>query len=1161
MADVIRSPRPWWLSPRVRVIASGLAVSAGLVIAVTVGTGASSLGWLMTLFVASLVLAIAWVAAGWRSGILALGVITLLPVVGVLRVLHQEDAGDILAISAFFMLLAAVVGEAVARRVGVGRSSTSTSIAASSPTSVSWRSRGWRSRIDLIVVLAICLVVPQTWLSSGSLLAFGDFAPLSFLRPEVAAAKLYPLWSTFSEGLGGRNFTVVNAPLVFLSELLQNAALSGPMTQRVIFTGLLVCQGAGIVYLLRLVWPSSRPAARIAGGLFYTFNVLALFSLPGLVQMTAFALMPMLTVFMLKGLRSGRSIYVMLFAIGSAGLAYVGANPPLVLVVGLASLLVSTIIHQCSGGSFRSMLWFLARALPLSALVNAWWIVPLLLSLGAGGASHIPVTPDQWNWTHVRNSVSNLFTLNTNWAWPQKIYYPYSDAYEGPLLQVAVFIPAVLAFGSLAVKGKRNVRPASWLVFACLVMFFVGKGVHEPFGTVNEFLLTEVPGMWLLREPAAKLLPIVVLVFALLICFTVDNALRNSAERPDRLRSWTWRSVGAVGLALPLLAFPILTGEFAWGERPILPDARTRVPDYWYRAADALAEEPSSGAVLLLPLDDFYAMPYNWGYYGPDSVPVELIRRPTIMGGQLTYLSYGAASPGPREQLQQALVDWDYAKVSRLLDGLGVGYVLVRGDIDYDVLGRLGRWAPSPEALAPMLDESPLFEAIGRFGPLALYRVADPRNGPISAWPAYATSPQDDALPADEVLYSAQETVVLNGAAPEAEGDEADSEPPLERLPLALNQDGVESDRRGVSLVWDGSGSEGEQASHYLRDPHGRLRKIGFGPDGRIDLLMPWGRSGLLDIWATTDELISDPSFERNGLRGWRELAGCRGARAMSRSRAPIQATLSPHTPFGRSAMLINGRNHAGCVARVVGVEAGGIFEISLSYRTHRGREPAYCIFNPTEAHGRCLERRALPTSRGWRTFVDTFTVTEPLAGARLFLFPGGSGPGPAAVEFDRVQINRLERDRVFAVDWSRIGQGSGGAAPGTERQSRYDVDVDASAARYVVRVKGADDPFVLTLNQTFDPAWVLMTVAGRDLDSTQTVVNGFANGWVVRGGEDEFVVEFSLDRWIVYARWISVITGLALLMSLLASRRPVGAKLRAFAPSSLRKRREYEGV
>ena len=1148
--DVIRSPRPWWLSPRVRVIASALAVSAGLVIAVTVGTGANSLGWLMTLFVASLVLAISWVAAGWRSGILALGVITLLPVVGVLRVLHQEDAGDILAISAFFMLLAAVVGEAIARRIGVSGSSTSTPIAASSPTSVSWSSRGWRSRIDLIVVLAVCLVVPQTWLSSGSLLAFGDFAPLSFLRPEVAAEKLYPLWSTFSEGLGGRNFTVVNAPLVFLSELLQNAGLSGPMTQRVMFTGLLVCQGVGIVYLLRLVWPSSSPTARIAGGLFYSFNVLALFSLPGLVQMTAFALMPMLTVFMLKGLRSGRSIYVMLFALGSAGLAYVGANPPLVLVVGLASLLVSTIIHRCSGGSFRTVLWFLARALPLSALVNAWWIVPLLLSLGAGGASHIPVTPDQWNWTHVRNSVSNLFTLNTNWAWPQKIYYPYSDAYEGPLLQVAVFIPAVLAFGSLAVTRKRNARPASWLVFACLVMFFVGKGVHEPFGTVNAFLLTEVPGMWLLREPAAKLLPIVVLVFALLICFTVDNALRNSAESPGRLRSWTWRSVGAVGLALPLLAFPILTGEFAWGERPILPDARTRVPDHWYRAADALAEEPSSGAVLLLPLDDFYAMPYTWGYYGPDSVPVELIRRPTIMGGQLTYLSYDSLSADPRRQLQQALVDWDYAKVGRLLAGLGVGHVVVRGDIDYDLLGRLGRSAPRPEALAPMLDASPLFEPMGRFGPLSVYRVNDPNNGLISAWPHYSGSGEDDALPPARTLYSTGETAVVNGSGMDAE--EA-SEPPLERLPLALTREGVESFSDAISVIWQGAGSGGNDASRYLRDPSGRLRKIHFEPTGEAELMMPWGRSGLLDIWATSDDVISDPSLERGGLDGWTEEAGCR-RRGGSADRARIDASLSRDTPFGRRTMRLTATDADACVARDIGLEEGALYEVSISHRTLRGRGGAYCIFVPTETGGRCPLRRLSP-SKGWRESVDTFSVSAPSAGSRLMLFAGGSARGSGSVDFDRMQVSRIERESTFAVDWSQIGR----AASGTEPRLRYAVDVDASAGRYVVRVDRGDTPFVLSLNQTFDPAWELTTSSGRDLDSSQTVVNGFANGWIVREDEDEFIVEFSLDRWVTFSRWASAVTGLAISMFVLAFHTPVGAKLRASANKGSKRGRKVE--
>jgi hypothetical protein len=1120
MADVIRAPRTWWLSPRVRTVAALVSAASGLVIAIIVGSGASSPKWLLVLFAASLALAIGWVAAGWKTSIMVLGLISLLPVVGVLRLLDQEEAGDVLAISAFFMLLAAVVGESIARRI---TSRGSAPLASSSPSEITSpvdEAKGWRSRVDYVVVLAACFIVPQTWLSFGSLLAFGDFAPLSFLRPEIAAEKLYPLWSTFSEGLGGRNFTVVNAPLVFLSDLLNEAGFSGSMTQRVIFTGLLLCQGIGIVHLLRLVWPRSSHLARIGGGLFYVFNVLALFSLPGLVQMTAFALMPFLTSLMLKGFVTGKSLYIVLFALCSAGLAYVGANPPLVLVVGLAACLVSTVVYRCSGGSFRTVARFLALALPLSALLNAWWIVPLLLSLSAGGASHIPVTPDQWNWTHVRNSISNLFTLNTNWAWPQKIYYPYSDAYESAVLQVGVFIPAMLAFGALAVRKSRNARPALWLILACLVMFFVGKGVHEPFGTVNEFLLTEVPGMWLLREPASKLLPIVVLVFALLICFTINNALNNSAETTDRTRRWAWRAIGASGLALPLLAFPILTGEFAWGERPILPDARTRVPGYWYRAADALGAESSPGAVLLLPLDDFYAMPYSWGYYGPDSVPVELIRRPTVMGGQLTYLTYDVAAADPRRQLQQALINWDYASARHLLHGLGVGFVLVRGDIDYDLLGQLGRSAPRPESLAPMLDQSPLFELMGRFGPLSLYRVADRSNGPVSAWPAHSISPESDALPPDEVLYTGRETAVLNGAGLGAEENASGSEAALERLPLRLSGDGVESESGALKVVWENPVAGHRHASHYLREPDGRLRRLRFNGGGSAELIMPWGRLGLLDVWETTAGLVADPSFEGDGLREWRGLSDCPTASAGARLRTDFARTVF----HGRKVVRLSGDRPEACVARDVRLEEGGVYEISITHRTLRGRGPGYCIFIPTEGGGRCLERRMLSPRSRWRTSADILSIHEPLDGARLLLFPGGS----ASVEFDRVQLSRIERARTFAIDWSQIG---------TKRGSRLDLDIDGSSARYVVKVEDANEAFVLTLNQTFDPSWNLTAGSGRDLDATHTVVNGFANGWLVEG-ESEFVIEFGIDRWVVYARWVSVLVGATLLAAAVALRR-----------------------
>ena len=40
---------------------------------------------------------------------------------------------------------------------------------------------------------------------------------------------------------------------------------------------------------------------------------------------------------------------------------------------------------------------------------------------------------------------------------------------------------------------------------------------------------------------------------------------------------------------------------------------------------------PLSGAVLVLPPDDFYQMPYRWGYYGTDSFIPDLMNRPVLV--------------------------------------------------------------------------------------------------------------------------------------------------------------------------------------------------------------------------------------------------------------------------------------------------------------------------------------------------------------------------------------------------------------------------------------------------------------------------------------------------------------------------------------------------
>jgi hypothetical protein len=171
----------------------------------------------------------------------------------------------------------------------------------------------------------------------------------------------------------------------------------------------------------------------------------------------------------------------------------------------------------------------------------------------------------------------------------------------------------------------------------------------------------------------------------------------------------------------------------------------------------------------------------------------------------------------------------------------------------------------------------------------------------------------------------------------------------------------------------------------------------------------------------------------------------------------------------------------------------------------------------------------------------------------------------PSTVLYDNVLIRRVELDRRYKIDWSRIDDPSLDTATSTSFSgsngragSSFDPNLpavriaQASQSRYVVEVSDARSPFMLTLNQTFDPAWRLSTASGESLDGTHSEVNGYTNGWwVTKTGTLRLILDFPQERFAVFARWVSLISiGIILGLSVILRRREVGARLESWVRS-----------
>lgn len=274
---------------------------------------------------------------------------------------------------------------------------------------------------------------------------------------------------------------------------------------------------------------------------------------------------------------------------------------------------------------------------------------------------------------------------------------------------------------------RRGFRLALAAATAALAIIFLSTGTNPPGNTVFDRLYA-LPFGWLLREPG-RFLVVAALAYAVLVAVVVEVAATSSwiARLVRGHRGWAQRSrlgVGAATLALSMaLGFPVYTGAVVPDSRPQLPPAHVHVPGYWTEMARSVDGLPTQGSMLIMPPDDFYAMPYSWGYYGTDDfIPNFFHRRVVIPNGQ-------GYSPATSQLLTsanlaaQSILDRHWQLTEALITALNTPLILVRGDIQSSLAGRT---IVRPSDLSASLSEAPNFELVRRIGALDLFRLRSP---------------------------------------------------------------------------------------------------------------------------------------------------------------------------------------------------------------------------------------------------------------------------------------------------------------------------------------------------------------------------------------------------------------------------------------------------
>lgn len=855
--------------------------------------------------------------------------------------------------------------------------------------------RGGR-REGRAVAVAVGLVTVgavQTWFTWGRSLAGGDIAP-----PEGTAwiAHLFSPWAWTGSNLGSPNASATQLPWAVVLEVVH--LLGGPawLAQRLWLT--LLFAGAALAALALLRTVGIRPLAAGAGALVYVLNPYVVSNV-GIndVYLAAMILLAGYPAAVLAAASGRLSKHAALLAIAAGvpllGFAY--KNPPLAAMVAVVTALSAVVAGWIWGRAAlrRAGIVLVAGSL-LAGALSAYWIVPSLLQVSADATGKLS-TLGAWGWTEGRANLANGLWLNTTWGWKFPIYYPYAPAYRRFPLDALKYLLAVLAFSALPLAlvapGRSTARHRQRLGLAAtggaLFLVVLGTGTTSP-GSALFDPLYRLPYGWLLREPgrflmAAGLGYAVLVAITLEVCGPASAAMlkrgdlhrRPLSRRQHRLGAGSgsapnWRATfvaSAVFLAALVPAYPLALGQVAsTHRRGIYPSTRVAFPSYWTAMASYINHRAPAGNLLVLPVDDFYQMPYRWGYYGNDGFITDLVARHVLDPSAQGYQTLSAELGRAVSAVSAALSDRQWLLADRLLAALGTPEILVRGDI---LASFPGRSIVSPRLLAARLRSDPSMRVVHRTGPLTLFEDI-----------AVASTPP---TPTTKVATVNTTTPDLRVLAQLPTGTNLVSRPLSAGLPGVIQMPGLAHWRlSGGRLVTEAATPPGW---HYRlvemgmpsgadRAPTGGARRKGPGlPPGVVDIHMPGHQELAMNVGRNE---VSNGSFARGP---WQPQVGnCNDVTGKNVGRTVTGTVLAGAGPAGTPALRLSASVDSACES--TGLRwSGGPLLLSMWVRNVDGAPPRICVWEA--ARRRCAAGTpVLPASAKW-TYVKTVLTPNPAAG------------------------------------------------------------------------------------------------------------------------------------------------------------------------------------
>ena len=388
-------------------------------------------------------------------------------------------------------------------------------------------------------------------------------------------------------------------------------------------------------------------------------------------------------------------------------LALMGAVNAVATITGCLPAVIWWLCHRPNRTWWRFTAWWALA----SALAVTWWVVALLLlgRISPPFLDFIESSGVTTQWT----SLTEVLRGTDSWT---PFVSPNATAGSSLVTQPVLILATVLvAAGGLAGLALRSMPARGRLITMLLVgvvLLAVGYsgGLGSPLAhQVQSFL--DAAGAPL--RNVHKLEPVVRIPLVLGIAHLLSRIpLPGSAPRPVWIRAFAHpEDDKRVAVGIVVLAALAVATSMAWTGRLTPPGTFRAIPDYWYQAADWLAEhnrgEPTPGRVLVAPGAPFATQVWGNSHDEPlqvlsqgpwgvrDSIPLTPPQTIRALDSVQRLFAAGRPSAGLADTLARQ----------------GISYVVVRNDLDPDT-SRSAR----PLLVHRAIDGSPGLTKVAEFG-------------------------------------------------------------------------------------------------------------------------------------------------------------------------------------------------------------------------------------------------------------------------------------------------------------------------------------------------------------------------------------------------------------------------------------------------------------